>query len=314
MLPFTRRCVLGSLMVGLLMLPLFCQWSVVAQQIPLAPPEATHPDKPLLLGPGDLLHISVLGAPEFDRDVRVSESGKIALPFAGEVLVGGSTTEEAERAIAHRLSSGEFFTDPQVSILVKEYATQGVSVLGEVQKPGIYSLLGSHTLFDAISAAGGTTAKAGQTVTITHRSQPDKPEVTTLHQASDHSIRGNVDISPGDTVVVSKAGMVYVVGDVKQPTAIVLENPDLTVLQAIAIAQGANTTASLDNSKILRQTKSGMLEISVPLKKILSAKLADVPMQSDDVLFVPQSTAKKAAIRTLEAVVQTATGLAIYAH
>jgi polysaccharide export outer membrane protein len=291
--------------------------SVAAQQLPAAQSDAfPRPSVPgpLLIGAGDLLHVSVLGAPDFERDVRVSESGTMALPLVGEVSVGGRTIAAAEREVASALRNGGFFTDPQVSILVKEYATQGISVLGEVQKPGIYPLLGSHTLFDAISAAGGTTAKAGRTVTITHRKEADRPEVAMFTNDPAGPATGNLPVFPGDTIVVSKAGIVYVVGDVKQPTAVVLENPDLTVLQAIAAAQGVNSTASLDKSKLIRKSTSGMQEISVPLKRILAGKQSDIHMQPDDVLFVPQSMGKKVAARSIEAVLQTATGIAIWGH
>jgi len=288
---------------------------VAAQQTPVVTP-ATIPQSevagPLLIDAGDLLHVSVLGAPELERDVRVSESGTMAFPLVGEVSVGGRTIAAAEKQLAFALRNGEFYIDPQVSILVREYATQGISVLGEVQKPGIYPLLGSHTLFDAISAAGGTTAKAGRTVTITHRKETDTPQVATFNNDSSGPASGNLPVLPGDTIVVSKAGVVYVVGDVKQPTAVVLENPNLTVLQAIAVAQGTNNTASLDKSKLIRRTTAGMQEISVPLKRMLAGKQSDIHMQPDDVLFVPQSTGKKVATRSLEAVLQTATGIAIW--
>lgn len=299
-------------MLGLLSVPVLLI-SVAAQQAP-PPPSGVLPDNvgPLLIDAGDLLHISVLGAPELERDVRVSESGTMALPLVGEVSVGGRTIAAAEREVASALRTGEFYIDPQVSILVREYATQGISVLGEVQKPGIYPLLGSHTLFDAISAAGGTTAKAGRTVTITHRRETDKPQIATFSNSSEGPASGNLAVLPGDTIVVSKAGVVYVVGDVKQPTAVVLENPDLTVLQAIAVAQGTNNTASLDKSKLIRKTAAGMQEINVPLKKILAGKKTDIRMQPDDVLFVPQSTGKKVATRSLDAILQTASGIAIW--
>lgn len=288
---------------------------VAAQQSPVISPDIVQHSEaagPLLIDAGDLLHVSVLGAPELERDVRVSESGTMALPLVGEVSVGGRTIAAAERELATALRNGEFYIDPQVSLLVKEYATQGISVLGEVQKPGIYPLLGSHTLFDAISAAGGTTARAGRTVTITHRKEMTKPQIATFTNDSAAPASGNLPVFPGDTIVVSKAGVVYVVGDVKQPTAVVLENPELTVLQAIAVAQGTNSTASLDKSKLIRKNTAGMQEIKVPLKRILAGKQSDIRMQPDDVLFVPQSTGKKVATRSLDAVLQTATGIAIW--
>ena len=117
-----------------------------------------------------------------------------------------------------------------MSIFVKEYATGGISVLGEVQKPGIYPLLGHRTLLDAISAAGGTTPKAGKTVSITHRDRPNSPEIIMLSRDEGETM-SNEAVRPGDTVAVSKAGMVYVVGDVKEPTGIIMDNPHLTVFR-----------------------------------------------------------------------------------
>ena len=122
----------------------------------------------------------------------------------------------------------------------------------------------------------------------------------------------NVMVRPGDTVVVSKAGMVYVVGDVKEPTAIIMENPHLTVLQAIAMAHGTNPTASLKSVKLIRKGNSVPQEIAIPLNMILAAKEPDLVLQPDDIVFVPISTAKMATRRGLEAILQAATGIAIY--
>jgi polysaccharide export outer membrane protein len=263
---------------------------------------------------GDLLEVSVSGAPEYHYEVRVSPSGEITLPMAGKIAVGGLSTAQAEAALNQRLQERGIFNDPQSSIFVKDYATEGISVLGEVQKPGIYPLMGKRTLFDAISAASGTTEKAGKTVTITHRDHPDAPQTVALNY--DESDRGvsNVPVQSGDTVVISKAGMVYVVGDVKDPTGIIMENSHMTVLQAIALAHGANPTAKLGAAKLIRNSPTGTKEIPIPLDKILSTKSPDLQLYADDVLFVPNSAAKSATRRGLEAMVQAATGVAIYRH
>jgi len=265
------------------------------------------------IGSGDLLEVSVYGAPDFNQQVRVSQGGEIALPLIGVLKVAGLSVGEAEEVLRRRLLEGGFFTDPQVSIFEKEYATQGVSVLGEVQKPGVYPLLGARTLFDVISAAGGTTPKAGKSAIVTHRDHPDEPKTVTLpYNEAGLSLGNNIQILPGDTVVVSKAGIVYVVGDVRQPSGFVMDNPELTVLQVIALAQGANSTAALDRAKLIRKTESGMTEVPVSIKKIMESKAPDMRLQADDILFVPSSAAKSGAKRGLEAILQTATGVAIY--
>jgi polysaccharide export outer membrane protein len=206
------------------------------------------------------------------------------------------------------LAAGGFFNDPQVSIVQKEYSTQGISLLGEVQKPGSYSLLGRHTLLEAISAAGGLTVKAGNNVTILHRDRPNEAQHVDLSAPPG----GNIPVLPGDMIVVSKAGIVYVVGDVRTPSGVVMEGSGLTVLKAIAMAQGTNSTASLNHAQLIRTTPTGKQEIPIPLKKILSNQSPDLELQPEDIVFVPSSAAKSAGRRSIEAILQTATGVAIY--
>jgi polysaccharide export outer membrane protein len=266
----------------------------------------------VLIGGGDLLEVTVEGASDYVKEVRVNHDGKIDLPLIGAVKAAGLTITQAQTLIAKRLKEGNFFTDPQVMVFTKEYATQGISVLGEVQKPGIYPLLGAHTLFDVISAAGGTTPKAGNTVMLSRREHPAQVETVQLPRDNKDWGRSNVAVQPGDTVMVSKAGIVYVVGDVRQPGGFVMENSQMTVLQAIAMAQGANPTASLQKAKLIRKTPSGPQETAVPLNRILAAKATDFDLQAEDILFVPSSKAKAGARKGLDAILQTAAMLAVY--
>jgi polysaccharide export outer membrane protein len=185
-------------------------------------------------------------------------------------------------------------------------------VLGEVQKPGIYPFRGSNRLFELISAAGGTTALAGNKVTITHREQPQQPETVTLTFGEQGARQSNVTVAPGDTVIFEKAGVVYVVGAVRKPTGIAMSNPDLTVLQALAMAEGADRLAALGKAKLIRKTAQGPKEIPLPLNKMLSAQIPDVQVQPDDIIFVPSSAAKAVARRTMDAAITAATALAIY--
>ena len=272
----------------------------------------SHPASPdVILESGDLLAVSVAGAPEYHYDVRVSSSGNASLPMLGNIKIAGLSTHAAEGTVAQGLQEKGFFNDPQVSIFVKEYATAGISVLGEVQKPGIYPLPGKRTLLDAISAAGGVTPKSGKTVTITHRDAIDDPESVALSR-DDGLTMTNLLVLPGDTIVISKAGMVYVVGDVKEPTGIIMDNPHLTVLQAVAMAHGTNPTAKLKSARLIHKANSSPQDTPIPLDKILSAKSPDLELQPDDVVFVPNSVAKAVTRRTLEAALQAATGIAIW--
>jgi polysaccharide export outer membrane protein len=267
----------------------------------------------LRIGAGDLLEVRVYGAPELSESLRVSNSGEVSMPLVGDLKIGGFTTAEAQGLIERSYVNGGYLRNPHVNILIKEYASQGVSVLGEVTKPGVYPLLGSRRLYDVISAAGGTTTRAGKVISITHRAEPGKPELVAMSNDPALLARANIDIQPGDTVMVSKSGIVYVTGDVKLPGGYVMEqNENLTVLQAIALAQGLNSTASLKNVRIIRRSSGKLEEIPVELKQIMAAKAPDVVLKNEDVLLVPNSVSKSATRRSLESVVQVATGVAIY--
>jgi polysaccharide export outer membrane protein len=142
--------------------------------------------------------------PDFKTDVRVNSGGEISLPMLGTVAVSGLSVEQAETLIARKLSEKGLFNDPHVTVFEKEYATQGISVLGEVQKPGIYPLLGSRKLFDAISAAGGTTPKAGRYALITRRNDPQHPVQVPLLTGSSDAMQNNVVVEPGDTISLQR--------------------------------------------------------------------------------------------------------------
>ena len=283
---------------------------------PLTTPVAersTGSPQDLLIGSGDLLEVSLYGMPDFKTDVRVNSGGEISLPMLDTVAVGGLSIEQAETLIERKLRQKGLFNDPHVTVFEKEYATQGISVLGEVQKPGIYPLLGTRRLYDVISAAGGTTPKAGRYVLITRRNDPQHSVRVPLSTGAPESMENNVTVEPGDTIVVSKAGVVYVVGDVHQPGGFVMENGnDITVLKAIALAQGSNPNAALNAARLIRKTPEGPKDFPLPLKNILAAKAPDLQLQPDDVVFVPGSAGKSAAKRGAEAILQMATGVAIW--
>lgn len=286
---------------------------VLPAQQPALPAEVSAESVEPAIGIGDLLRVSVMGAPEYDQEIRVGASGDISLALAGAIHVVGLTTDAAAQVIRQRLMDGSFFSDPQVTVFEKEYATQGVSVLGEVQRPGVYPIVGPRHLFDVLSLAGGVTPKAGELVSITHRKQSNKVESVKLSNDPQKNWQANVQIFPGDTMVVSKAGIVYVVGDVHQSTGVVMDNGGtITVLQALAMAGGANGTAAYNKTKIIRKTPEGQKEIPVELKKILGAKKPDISLQAEDILFVPNSAAKNVAARSVDAAVRLATSVVAY--
>jgi len=263
------------------------------------------------LGVGDLIEVSVFGAPELDTKIRINSDGAVNLPLINDVHVEGLTLDEAETVIARRLENGGFVKNPHVQIYVQEYTSQGASVLGEVARPGIYPVLGNQTLFTLISAAGGLTDRAGKSIIVTHRGQA--PITVPISRNLDDSKESDIAVLPGDAVVVRRADVVYVVGDVGRPSGLLMEGGSISVLQAIALVGGANSTAKLNGTRIVRRGPAGLSTIPVPLKKLLEAKTNDLPMQADDILFVPTSSRKLMQARSAEAAVQLATGVGLVA-
>jgi polysaccharide export outer membrane protein len=126
-------------------------------------------------------------------------------------------------------------------------------------------------------------------------------------------LSGNIEILPGDTISVPRAPIIYVVGDVGRPSGLLVDNGSLTVLQALALAGGTNRTAKMSGARIIRKTPAGMTETNVQLKKMLEAKVPDVTLQGDDILFVPVSAGRIIAGRTVEVALSMATAVSIYA-
>lgn len=271
-------------------------------------------DASIRLGSGDLVEISVYDVPDLSTKNRVNETGDLDLPLINTVHVEGLTVSEAEQVIEKRLQEGGFVRDPHVQVFVDEYTSDAASLLGEVARPGVYPVLGEQSLFNMISAAGGLSDRAGKSITITHRDRPDKPETVVIsHNLEDHP-ESNVAVYAGDTIMVRRADVIYVVGEVSRPSGFLMDNNNhLTVLQAIALAGGTDSNAKLNGARILRKGPDGVSEIPVQLKKLLEAKSSDIPLQAEDILFVPTSARKILGSRTAEAALQMATAVSIVA-
>jgi len=264
------------------------------------------------LGPGDLIEVSVYNVPELASKVRVSNSGDVYLPLIDYVHVEGLTQEEAQSVIEKRLADGGFVRNPHVTIFVDEFNSQGVTIIGEVSRPGIYPDVGQHKLYEVISQAGGFSQTASRKIAILRRNQPEPIRLTLPRSLAD-DFSANVEIMPGDTITVPRAPIIYVVGDVGRPSGLLVDNGTLTVLQALALAGGTNKTARLGASRILRKgPNGGVTETKVEIKKMLEAKIPDMPLQADDILFVPVSGGRVLAARTFEATMTMATAMALY--
>jgi polysaccharide biosynthesis/export protein len=264
------------------------------------------------LGPGDLLELNVYNVPELTTKARVSNSGDVYLPLVDYVHVGGLSQEEAQSVIEKRLEEGGFVRSPHVTIFVDEANSQGVTILGEVTKPGIYPDPADRKLYQVISEAGGFTPSASRKIAVIRPSQAEPIRIDLPRNLAD-DLSGNIDVLPGDTINVPRAPIIYVVGDVGRPSGLLVDNGTLTVLQALALAGGTNRTAKLGGARIIRKGgPTGMTETPVQIKKMLEAKSPDITLQADDILFIPVSAGRVVATRSFEAAMALATAVSIY--
>lgn len=251
------------------------------------------------ISPGDTLDITVFGAPDLSQKVRVTSKGEVYLPLVNYVHVGGQDLQGAQASIEVALKQGNFMVSPHVTMAVVEYAS-GVVLMGEVARPGIYPVTAATSrLLDLLTEAGGTTPNAGQMVTITNEAN-NKQQVVYLSHDPSKAMDANVPITQGDTVMVSKAGSIFVIGEVVQPSQFIMENRSgYTALKALAMAHGATRIAKLSAAVIVRQTPKGVEEIPVPLDKIAKNQAPDKELIADDILMVPPSKAKIASAQAI---------------
>jgi polysaccharide export outer membrane protein len=280
---------------------------------PMAGTQSATP-MPAPIAPGDFLDVSEVHTPEFHSAVRVSPSGTVTLPMVHEVKIGGLDEQAAARAIETALIAQGMLLHPLVSVLVTSYAGQDVSVLGEVVRPGVYPYTLHHRLLDLISAASGLSPSAGRLVNIFHRDDAKTPNPVVLDPSgTDTAADHNPELAPGDTVQVSRAGLVYVVGDVQRPGGFPVDPAQgLTVVQAISLAWGPTQNAAMSKAILIREQKGGRTLTSLNLKRMLHGQEPDQPVRDRDILYVPDSTAKNLWNRTMESAIQSAIGVTIY--
>ena len=190
------------------------------------------------IGPGDLLDIEVFDTPELSTHVRVTQDGFANLPVIGRIELSGLNADQAARTIEDEFRRRNLLLEPHVTVFITEYASQGATVSGEVRQPGIYPTLGKRRLLDMLAIAGGLSATAGKTVSIIHRDDPDHPQNIALQASPDHlAAQLNPEIFPGDTIVVAKAGVVYIVGDVAKAGGFLVDNNEPSVHRAGDLAR-----------------------------------------------------------------------------
>lgn len=318
----------------------------------LAGPAGNSAAEDYRIGPEDLLEISVFEAPELNRAVRVAASGEISLPLLGAVQAAGLTPKALE-FVLQELLRRTYMNDPHVGVFVREMQSHTVSVFGAVKKPGVFQIRGAKTVVEVLSMAEGLAEDAGDTVVVMRGeglsgaaqsipsdppaapASPSKSDSSTAgaSRATEEAARGNtaeiklkdllesgdprsnVVVYPGDVIKVTRAGVVYVVGEVKKPGGFMLKtNENITALQALAMAEGLTRTSAKSRARIIRTDESSgaRTEIPINLDKILAGRIADPLLRPKDIVFVPNSAGKSALYGSTQGIVSAVGGAAVY--
>ncbi len=258
-------------------------------------PALLRPPQPdFKLANGDMIGIHVYGVAEFNLTVRVSVDGSVQLPLIGAVNLQGLTVQEAEKLIARKLIADGMIKDPQVSVQVVEAPNRVATVTGEVRTPSVVPILGQRHLIDVLSAVGGLNPTASHLITI------DRPSLTTpitvdLGTDPARSRLADIPIFAGDTIIVPRTGVVYCLGAFRAQGAFPLNgSTPLTLMQAVALAGGANYEGKLDDARIVRTVGNDRKEVPINIKKITHGRAPDPILQADDIIFLPTSGFKAA--------------------
>jgi polysaccharide export outer membrane protein len=266
----------------------------------------------LLIGRGDLIQVDVMDTPEMEQQVRVTDDGSVPLAYIGAVHVAGHTPATAATMIEQALIAKKVMHKPQVTVRMMELATQDVSVLGQVRTPGTYSITTPQTILKVLSLAGGLSETADRHVTIRRNRSGEQINYFVSNNA-EQALADVAMVYPGDTVLVPRVPMVYVMGDVSRPGeyAIATNDARVSVLQVIAMAGSANHTSKQSHVRLIRTTDQGQVEMPVRLDKMEQGKQPPLMLQANDIVFVPFSWMKNVAMNTAQIAASTA-GAAVY--
>jgi len=236
----------------------------------------------VLLGPGDMVRIGIYGSPDMGVETRVTEAGTITFPLIGQVGVGGLAVAAAERKIARLLESGGFLKKPQVNMIITNLASQQVSVLGQVNRPGRYPIEGRRKVLDLLAMAGGIGADGGDVVSLVRTrngiAQRDMLDIVDMVRKGE--LTGDIDVAGGDVIYVERAPRAYIVGEVQRPGPFRLERA-MTLQQALSAGGGLSARGSLHGLRITRRDTAGHSHTT--------AATMDDRIEVDDVITVRES-------------------------
>ncbi len=263
--------------------------------------------------PGDIVEVQIFEAPEYSVRMPVSAAGQIAIPYAGLFHIEGMTSIEASEAIARLFVQNQILRDPRVIVTTQQFG-YSVTVMGEVKTPGIYNLAGRKRLIDLLTEAGGVTTSAGHVIEIFAPGSMKNPTTVLWDPTLRENDNAEVQIKTGETILVSRCGVVYVGGNVMRPGAYPLcESNHTTLSEVIALAQGAKPSSYTQRTLLLRSSGNGTRVVqNVKLEDVLRGRKVDITMQPDDIVFIPPSILKAAGKTALTAAVGFATQAFFY--
>ncbi len=270
----------------------------------------------LKIGPGDLLEVTMFENPDLSGHYRVDQDGDIAVSLIGHLHVAGLTANEAAAAIEKRYVEEQILLPAaaHATVFIAEYATQGITVNGEVRTPGVFPALGIRKLNDLIVAAGGITQLASSRVLIMRKGDPGNPITVDYNPAALKPVITDIQIFPGDSILVPRAGIVYIVGNVLKSGGFVLDGrAELTVEEAFALAGGAKPSPDWKRVQLVRTLDDGRKEaITIPLNEIIKGRAPDVAMKDGDILYVPTNNVRLITIQAINDMVGIGAGLVLY--
>jgi polysaccharide export outer membrane protein len=236
----------------------------------------------VLLGPGDVLKISVYGNPDLGLETRVSEAGTITFPLIGPVALGGLSTAAAEKKISSQLETGGFLKAAQVNIIVTQLQSQQVSVLGQVNRPGRYPIDGKRTLLDLLALAGGISVDGADTVNLIRKRNGavTKDVVDVVQMVRTGELSQDFELAGNDILFIERAPRFYIYGEVQRPGLFKLER-NMSVVQALSAGGGLTARGTERGISIKRRGADGKLQTR-------EAKHDDL-LQADDVVYVKES-------------------------
>jgi len=236
-----------------------------------------------VLGAGDIIKVTVFDYPDLTTEVRVSESGTVTFPLLGELSVGGLSADEAQNLIAERLASGGFIKQAHVSVMVSQFMSQQVSVIGHVNKPGKYPLSKASTIVDLLAMAGGVGPTGGDTAVLIRPGKGGGKETRTeidLYALFQSGESNNIEVITEDIIFVPRALVFYIYGEVQHPGMFRLER-NMTIAQAISVGGGLTPKGTDNSVEVKRRDEKGGM-------RLLDMELHD-QLLADDVLYVKES-------------------------